>query len=159
MNIDYNTLSEDQLEEFVEFIDWSLVPSHLLTEDIKKRFSFIFKGLQVRLWLEELLFSFEAKIDEEKYPGTIFFFKKDKWYMDLDLDLMNRKKGKIWCSRERIWTTLGEKISCDPNERKRFIKNIMASFFKSIEIISVDYFIINRTLVEEHFKIEHENSL
>ncbi len=60
MEIDYNTLTAEQLEEYAEFVDWSLVPSHLITEEVKKSFGML-KSLKMRLWFDDLF----VDIDEE----------------------------------------------------------------------------------------------
>ncbi len=59
-NIDYNKLTLEQLEEYVEFIDWYVVPSHLVTDDIKKKFGAM-KGLKIRLMVEDFFAERRAK--------------------------------------------------------------------------------------------------
>jgi len=54
MKIDYTTLTVEKLEEYVEFVDWSLVPRKLITKDIQEKFSDL-KELQARIILKELV--------------------------------------------------------------------------------------------------------
>lgn len=143
---EYNTLAEDQLEEFVEFVDWSMVPYRLLTEDIRKKFKDIQK-LQARIWFEELLNSLEIKIDEEKYPGHIFFFMQDEWHMDL-----NEETENLWCSDGKIWSVFESKIGRNYNKIQLFIKNIIESCFTNIKATPFreqDHFYVE---VKRHFK-------
>ncbi len=52
--IEYNSLTEEQIEELVEDIDWIQVPRYLITENIKKKFKDV-KPLKVRIFLEDLV--------------------------------------------------------------------------------------------------------
>ncbi len=99
MNIDYNTLTIEQIEEKVEFIDWSLMPSHLITEDVKKSFGSM-PQLNARLWFEDLLSKMVIKEDPKEFPNIVFFFIEDKYYMD------SYKSRDLWCSYDRIWSVL-----------------------------------------------------
>lgn len=146
MKIDYKNFTEEQLEEWVEFIDWSLVPSHLLNEEVRTQFKDI-KGLQVRIWFEDLLASLEIKVDKEKYPDSIFFFLEDKWYMELD-----QRIGDLWCSYELMWSFIEKKIKYPTWEVQRFIKNIVDNYFKNLKVnplIPRHIYIIE---IEKHFK-------
>lgn len=149
MKIDYNTFTEEQLEEWIEFVDWSMVPYHLLTENIRRKFHSV-PGLQVRLWFEELLNSLEVKINEERYPNRVFFFKENEWYMDW------RKSSKsLWCSYDRIWSVFENKIGRNYDEIQRFIKNVVEMHFKfkEVTLVSVSDRTYTIIMMERHFKI------
>lgn len=147
MKIDHNTLTEDQLEEFVEFIDWSLVSSSLLTEEVKRKFKDITE-LQVRLWFEELLNSMEIKMDRKKFPYSIFFFKEGEWYMELDT-----KNGNLWGSNERIWSTLRRKTGASIEKMLTLIVEEMKRYFNGIEVKPAFRFDIgDDEMLEDHFR-------
>ncbi len=144
--IDYDTLTIEQLEEHVEFIDWSLVSSCLITDEIKKSFSSL-PGLKARLWLENLLNKMVFKEDQVAYPNAIFFFIGDEYYMEFNL-----KNGRLWCSQERVWSVFKKKVKFRYyDEIKFFIKNIVEqhSIFLKIESIST---IEEFRQIEQHFK-------
>lgn len=148
MKIDYNTLTEEQLVEFVEFIDWSTVPSCLLNEKVTNRFSPVFKGLQVRMWLEELVASFVIKVDEKAYPNCVFFLKEEEVYMVLD-----GKTGELHCSYDRVWSVIKNEFGLNHNDKiKRYIKNVMEMHFKNMEVTPLTYSDISIKSVEMHFK-------
>lgn len=46
-DINYDTLTAEQLEEWVEFVDWSKVPDHLLTTEFKNEFDPLFN---IQVW-------------------------------------------------------------------------------------------------------------
>lgn len=52
--IDYMNLTEEQIEEMVEEIDWTRVPIELITENIKEKFKDV-KLLRFRVFLEDLM--------------------------------------------------------------------------------------------------------
>ncbi len=124
MIIDYNTLTAEELEKYVEFIDWSMVPPYLITKEIRTKFNSI-PQLQARLHLEDLFSKMENKQDQEKYPDCIFFFIEEDCYMELTL-----KNGNLWCSFEKIWFDIKEKTGYDFEGIELFIKNIFHFYFK-----------------------------
>lgn len=129
MGIEYDKLTADQLEEWAELIDWSMVPSHLLTPRMAKNFSPVFNDLKARIWLEELLNSLELKIYELKYPHLLSFSKEGNLYMELDITT-----GELWCSSTRMWSVFEEKFYYEYDEIQKFIKNVVESRFKNMKI-------------------------
>ncbi len=127
-NIDYNTLTTEQLEEYAEFVDWSLVPSELITEKIKKSFEPMSK-LKTRLWFEDLLKQMVIKEDKKKYPQSIFFFIDEFLYMEIEF-----KNRNIWCSDDRIWLSFENKTEYKYKEIQIFIKNLIKIHLKNINL-------------------------
>ncbi len=123
-NVDYKTLNVEELEEYAEFVDWSLVPLHLLTEDIKVKFGTIPK-LAARIWFEDLLSQMVIKEDKTEFPDRIFFFIKNKCPMNLGLT-----NWSVWCSHEDIWSIFENKFRYNYNETQLFIKNVLEQYFK-----------------------------
>ncbi len=142
MKINYNTLTAEELEEQIEFIDWSMIPSKLLTEDIKKNFKDI-SGLEIRIWFEDLLSRMILKEDKNKYPDYICFFIGNKWYMTF-----NKDKSiylNLWYSSNHITSVFEKKYSTNYYEINTFIKNIVENYFKINNItprdINVNYLV------------------
>lgn len=128
MKISHDNLTKDQLEEWVEFIDWSKIPSRLLTEDIRKKFKDL-SGLQVRMYLEDFLNSLEVKIDKRKYPDYIFFFRKGKWCIYFD-----KTNGTVGCSEEHMWTIIGSKLKYRLDQIREFIQNVLEQYIQNKEV-------------------------
>ncbi len=124
MTIDYNTLTSEQLEEHVELIDWSLVPSKMITEEIKKSFGSM-PQLRVRLWLDDLLSKMVMKVDQERYPHHTFLFIGERIYIDLFLG-----QGRSWCSYEEIWFPIRKTLKFEYAEIEFFIKNVVEIHLK-----------------------------
>lgn len=134
MEINYTTLTEEQIEELVEFINWSRVPSHFITENVRRKFSPIFKGLQIRIWFEDLLSSFQIKVDRRIYPDSIFFFIEGELYMELDI-----KTGDLWCSYDNMWSVFESKFDCKYDKIQLFIKNVVEMYIKDMEVTPIKY--------------------
>lgn len=90
MKIDYNTLTEDQLEEWVEFVEWSMVPFHLITPRVIRNFSPVFKELRARIWFEEFVNKCERK------DINYFYILKDR--DENTIFEINPIREEIWCS-------------------------------------------------------------
>ncbi len=131
MKINYSTLTVEQLEEYVEFvkfIEWFTMPSHLLTEEIKTKFSSI-PMLNARIWLEDLLSKMVVKQDQEKFPDFLFFFIEDECFMNLDLS-----NNHLWCSHTKIWSVLKNKVKFNCFEDIQYvIRIIVKRSFNNIE--------------------------
>ncbi len=147
MIINYDTLTQEQIEEYAEFIDWSTIPSRFLTEEIKNKFNSI-PQLNARIWLDNLFSQMIIKMDLKEYPNRIFFFIGDTRYMNL-----STKNGQLWCSEDRIWFVLQRRTGYNHDQTQLFIKNVVEHYFKSIDLtpIKID-FTPSKTEIEQHFK-------
>ncbi len=146
MNIDYDILTPEQLEEYAEFIDWSTIPSKLITEEIKTKFKSI-PQLSARIWFDDLLSKMVVKKDQQAYPDRIYFFIGEEWYMDLNLT-----NGDVWCSEERMWLIIRGKTGYSYVETKSFTKNVLEQYFKVKDIIPIKLFFQMKFELEQHFK-------
>ncbi len=126
MEIDYNTLTREQLEEYVEFIDWSLVSSNLLTEEVKVKFTSI-PQLQARIWIEELLLKMVMKKDKDD-QDDIFFYLKEIKYIHINFSM-----DYLWCKADEIWYVLKTKLNCDYIVASAFISNVLEQYIKNKE--------------------------
>ncbi len=129
MKLNYNTLTTKDLEEKVEFIDWSLIPSHLITEGVKTKFGSI-PQLQARIWFEDLILKMERR--KNKYvPGNTYFYIGDDLYMNI-----LSKYYTVYCSTDKIWSILIRKYLFTDIEAQLFIRNMVNKHFniKGLEI-------------------------
>lgn len=174
MGIDYNKLTEGQLEEFVEFIDWHMIPDHWITEEVKRKFKDI-PELQVRIWFEELLGSLVAKVDEDRFPGRVFFFRGEEVYMRI-IEGNLIEKNFLFCSFKKIWLSFWNRTKLGDDEIKNFIKNVVNVWLNRKRKLLIPfsneerYFIEmdpepesfpdeENSIVENYFKQEHENRI
>ncbi len=146
MNINYDTLTLEELEEHVESIDWFHVPSHLITEEIKKKFISI-KQLNAIIWLNDLFSKMVIKEDQKEFPDELFFFIGDKWYMNLEL-----KTGNLWCSKNNFWFVFGGKFHYNYTETSKFLKNIMELHLENILVAPAAELSIHNQTIEKHFE-------
>ncbi len=161
MKINYNTLTAEKLEERVEFVNWSLVPSRLLTEDVIKSFGNIPK-LKTRLWFEDLMSRMVIKKDKIRFPNCVCFFVDDKCYM-----LLNQTQDVLLISYDLIWSvfftnfrTAGLLNNYEIICIKKFIKNIANPYFKNKDLV-IDYkinLISDFMYIEKHFKEKESNA-
>lgn len=56
------------------------------------------------------------KIDREKYPNSIFFFKEDAFLFEIENNI-------LWCRYDKVWLKISEVISGDYKATQAFIKN------------------------------------
>ncbi len=146
MLLNYDTLTIEQLEEHVESVDWSLVPSHLLTEEIKRSFCSL-SSLNARLWFENLLSKMEIKKDLKIYPVWVFCFVDDEWHMQLNI-----KNNELYCSYDKIWSFLRKKYGLNDKETQLFIKNVVEMHFRNMEVTPLNLNNLQLGSVEMHFK-------
>jgi hypothetical protein len=74
----------------------------------------------------EIINGLEIKIDKKKYPDSIFYFKGDKYFFELEKDI-------IYCSYNNVWSIFLQEYKMNYDATQAFIKN----------------------QVEEHFKMKH----
>ncbi len=122
-NINYKTLTVDQLEERVEFVDWSLVPSELLTKKIKRSFGFLPK-LKARLWFEGLIRKMKI-VDPGLGRGNLDFYYNNVRYMRFE-----SQTKILWCSRNRIWLAFAREHQCNYFEGAIIITNLIKKKFR-----------------------------
>ena len=109
MNIQVNgvqiTLTQDQLNHIHQELNKPVKPT------AEQRFLQLCEGLTI-------------KIDKEKYPNSIFFFKGNDFFFEY-----NSKSGSLWCSRNRVWSFLEKEYSLNYNEIESLIKDMLEKHF------------------------------
>ncbi len=148
MTIDYDTLTTETIDEYAEFINWSLVPSHLITDEVKKNFEF-FPTLRARVWFDDILHKMVIKKDQKRYPNKIFFFVDDEYFMDFDFEC-----NTIWCSYQNFWSIFNAKSNIkDDSEISNIIKNLVEQHFKT----SIIKYTRPSSLFKKDFEIHFES--
>ncbi len=156
MEIDYDTLTAEGLEEHVEFIDWSMVPSHLITNEVKRSFKTL-KGIKARIWFEDLLTKMVIKEDKKIFSEYIFFFIEDEYYMSF-----NTEKNIIRCSKEYVWSKIAAELDEEYIYTNNFIRNIFRQKFKfkKIEVLPINNMLGDFSIqVESYFKTIEKSPL
>ena len=67
----------------------------------------------------------DIKLDQQKYPFSIFMFKDDKRMFEYDW-----KKDTLWCSHSRVWIVFRDTFKMNSQERKHFISDQVETHFK-----------------------------
>ena len=76
-----------------------------------------------RFW--QLCEGLAIKIDREKFPHAIFFFKNDELQFEY-----NTKNGHLWCRYSSIWSVFEEEDGMKYNEIQSLIKTQVEEYFK-----------------------------
>ncbi len=119
-----DTMTEEIIEEHVELIDWSIVPMHLITENIREKFKSI-KGLQSRIWLEDILEKLTFNPHESSPVNLIYFHILGKIYITYDFS-----KQHLSVSKSRIWNVLNKQPGINPTEIRYLLRNVIKNKYK-----------------------------
>ncbi len=146
MTIDYDTLTAEDLEEYVEFIDWTLVSPKLITDEVKKSFGSM-PQLNFRIWFEDFMINMDIKEDQGSFSNEYFFFSKDIFCMELDLE-----DRFLWITN-RMWVIIRNKFNkYYYQEIEKNIKNLLTIHFKNIEVKSSGLDASYKSQIENVFK-------
>jgi hypothetical protein len=98
-----------------------------------------------KVW-DEIINGLTIKIDREKYPNSIFFFKEDKLFFEL-------QNSTLWCRYSTVWMKISEVISGDYGAIQAFIEKQVEEHFKMRGVTPMIHLLFSAFLVEEHFKM------
>ncbi|MEJ5105546.1 hypothetical protein [Chryseobacterium sp. MYb328] len=104
-----------------------------------------------KLFLLEILGNeLTLKIDLEKYPNSVFYFKEDKCLLELE---NSGSTTYLWCNYFKIWNPISEKFSLEYSEIQQLIKETVEEHFKMRDVTPHRLSGLYRRWVEEHFKM------
>ena len=95
----------------------------------------------------ELINGCEIKIDKAKYPNSVFFFKGDKYFFEIE-------KQYLWCSYVNVWSVFESEFKLGYDEIKSLIKSMVEEHFKMKGVTPISLAIKQLMKVEEHFKMK-----
>ncbi len=122
----YENLTTEKLEEYAEFVDWTLVPIHLITEDLRHKF-YCFPLFGTIIWFRELINSFDIRT-LKSFTNRKFYFIKGKYaYMEYDTETC-----KLWCSDYHIWSVFTGNYKVSHEEIEEIIKKIVDRHLKIV---------------------------
>ncbi|QIY92203.1 DUF342 domain-containing protein [Chryseobacterium gallinarum] len=104
-----------------------------------------------KLFLLELIGNeLTIKIDREKYPNSVFYFKGGACLLELE-----KSDGTtyLWCNYSKFWNPISEKFSLGYAEIKILIKETVEEHFKMRDVTPALAAGPTPTPVEEHFKM------
>lgn len=93
----------------------------------------------------EILNGCEIKIDKEKYPDSVFFFKNGECYFEI-------QKSIIWCKYKYVWSIFETEFLMDYTDIQSFIKGQVEEHFKCKVLTPHRPIHLPILLVEKHFK-------
>lgn len=73
--------------------------------------------------LLELLNGCEIKIEKEKHPNSIFFFKNGEYYFEIE-------KQYLWCAYDCVWQIFENEFSMNHSRIQALIKDGVEEHFK-----------------------------
>jgi hypothetical protein len=110
-----------------------------------------FKPLSPKQTPEELFLSMwegcTVKIDKEKYPDSIFFFKGDQWMFEIENSI-------LWCRYDKVWGRLSDINGLDYKDTQSFIRNLMEKHFKMKGVTPYGLGGFVGGWMEKHFKMK-----
>ena len=113
MNVNVNGVSITLTEEQLKHID----------AEVKKMNQPKRPTPAERFW--QLCEGLSLKIDKERYPDSVFFFKEDEYQFEYDT-----ANGHLWCRYSSIWTVFEKEYSMKYNDIQSLIKNQVEEHFK-----------------------------
>ena len=94
----------------------------------------------------ELIDGMTVKIDKDKYPNSIFFFKGDKCYFELG-------NSRLWVRYVEMWEVFEVEFGMKYDEIQSFIKDQMEKHFRMRGVTPYDDLDDNDPEVEQHFEM------
>lgn len=99
---------------------------------------------QYKLFLY-LINGYELKIDEIKYPDTIFCFVNNKIIFEYD-----KKNGELWINFTKIWFIFQSCFSLNNNEISKLLGCMVEEHFKLKILITMRSHPVMMAVVEKH---------
>lgn len=100
----YDNTTIEQIEEYIEFVDWSLVPLNLITEEFILKFSDI-KIVKIIVWMQDILYSCEIKHDQMPFINTTLLLRDEKCYVEIN---NNSDKLKVTIAHKEVLLAIEE---------------------------------------------------
>lgn len=144
----YVNINASQLEEFIEFIDWTIVPKHLLTEKLVNKFHCI-KDIEARIWFEQLLNSMHKRASIE-FPDKLFFFNGEKYCMEINIS-----KNNLIYSESEVYLKFKD-FGFSQYKAAKFIQSMVKRYF-NLDLSTTHAEHSRNDLVEKYFKNHEEN--
>lgn len=91
------------------------------------------------------------KIDREKYPNSVFYFKGKNCLLELQ---KSEDNINLWCNYNEIWNPISAKYSLDYALIQELIKETVEEHFKMRDVTPGDMMCTAAVEVEEHFKMK-----
>ena len=91
-----------------------------------------------------------VKIDREKYPNSVFYFKGDSLLLEFE---KSASSSYLWCSYSKIWNPISNKFGLEYSEIQQLIKETVEDHFKMREATPWGYGQTQPIAVEDHFKM------
>ena len=95
----------------------------------------------------QLIDGLTVKIDQKKYPNSVFLFKGNHFYFEIE-------KTYIWCSYYKVWSVFEKEYEMEYADVQVFIKDQLEEHFKIKDLTSKDCGYINSVVMEEYFKMK-----
>lgn len=120
--LDYENLTSEQIEEFVEFIDWSKVPIRFITDDVKNSFG-AFPGLSLRVWFDDILSNLKPLKGYEEFIDGVCYrdIKEGNFLAEVDL-----KKNNLRLCNQKVLLKISRDSNCS------YTSNVVEKYIRSV---------------------------
>ncbi len=98
---------------------------------------------------KELCQNLTMKIDENRFPNFIFWFRGDEVIFDYD-----KESGYSYSSYMLVWSAFESEFGLNYNQISKLIKGGVEEHFKLKDVTPGVEVFIDCTMVEEHFKLK-----
>ncbi len=98
---------------------------------------------------KELCQNLTIKIDEDKFPNRIFWFRGDEVIFDYD-----KKDGYFYCNYGLVWLVFESEFGLNYDQTSKLIKGRVEEHSKLKDVTPTGYLIAPEVEVEEHFKLK-----
>ncbi len=133
MGIDYDNITDDQIEELAEFIDWSMISPELVSDGIRKRFS-CFPEARLNFWFDKLFSNTISALNPLDYPKSIYFIRNESVFLEIDIEKLD-----VWHSNDRVCDLVSSTYMKSNDKMVVFLKNIVNKHFEKLKIINVNH--------------------
>ena len=103
-------------------------------------------------WFQkEILDKVVKKVDEEKYPNSVFYFIDDKCFFEFFYQ--DEKNTEFWVRYKDCWKVFYDKFNFNYTETQQFIKTMVEEHFKMRSTTPNQLKNRSHLVVEEQFKM------
>lgn len=100
-----------------------------------------------RFW--ELMNGCEIRTDFKQYPDSVFFFKGDRCWFELE-------KDTLWCAYNPVWSVFEIEYGMKYEDIQRLVKNQVEQHFKMTGVTPRGLLEKYTRVVEQHFKLNNQ---
>lgn len=143
----YLSPTAEQIEEYIEFIDWSLMPINRIPKETKEKFSWL-NSLGMIIWLQDILSSCDVLENKTEFPNRVFFFRNDKLYAEFT---KIEGKGKVCFDYDETFEVIAGRFGLEINSDTLTLMRNVLKYQLGFNILDIEVLLRQRTREVEKF--------